>query len=384
MMISLKDLLGTDFFSNSKILAGEKGINRKVSSVTVIDAPEGVKWLKGGELALTTAYSIRDDEKKQVEMIEELVKANSSGLGIKLRYLNNTIPEKMKIKADKLGFTIFQVDEAYSWLDIISFIMLETDVQGKNLTSNIRKEYKEKLLRDLLESKIDSYEEAFHKLKALGLDLHKENYVFLIKTSYKEKMNNLSDEVSKEFEKTICGVYDYTNLVFILPSDKNLIHTFIEKIKNTVRKILGDDFQMGLGSSVDFYEINRSFREAKQVIDVVCKDPSLKGIYDYKDIGFYRLLDFEKLNNRLEDYIKDYLGSLVYSEKENKDELLETLTIFLNNGCNFKDTADKMYMHPNSIRYRIEVIEEMYGIDLNTSKDRMNITIALKLLPFLN
>jgi len=75
---------------------------------------------------------------------------------------------------------------------------------------------------------------------------------------------------------------------------------------------------------------------------------------------------------------------LIYSEKENRDELLETLIIFLENGCNFKDTAEKMYMHPNSIRYRIEIIQDMYGIDLNLCKNKVNIAMALKLLPFIN
>lgn len=382
MGISLKNLLGTEFFSNSRVLAGEKGIYKKVNSVTVIDSPEGVKWLKGGELALTTAYSIKDDEKKQVEMIEELERAKSSGLGIKLRYLNNTIPDKMKMKADELGFTIFQVDETYSWLDIISFIMFGTEIQGMDLSSNTRRKYRGKLLNDLLESKFNSFDEAYIKFKELGWNLHKINHVLLVKI-LGNRLNSLNNRTLDEFKKTICGVYDESNLVFILPNEGGSIHASVKEIKSTLQNILGNDFQMGLGGSVEFHEINRSLYEAKRVIYVVGKDSSLKGVYDYRDIGFYRLLDFNRLNLNLEDYLKDYLGSLIYSEKENKDELLETLTVFLDNGCNFRDTAEKMYMHPNSIRYRIEVIEEMYGIDLNTSKDRINIAIALKLLSFL-
>ena len=134
MGITLRSLLETDFFAKTKVLAGKKGLDKEVSSVTVIDAPEGVKWLKGGELALTTAYSIKDDVDKQVQLIEELAKTNSSGLGIKLRYLNDRIPEEMKRKADQLGFTIFQVDESYAWVDVITFVMFRAVVhRSKNI-----------------------------------------------------------------------------------------------------------------------------------------------------------------------------------------------------------------------------------------------------------
>jgi purine catabolism regulator len=526
MGISVKNLLETDFFANTKILAGEKGIHKEVNSVTVIDAPEGVKWLKGGELALTTAYSIKDDEEKQIELIEELVKANSSGLGIKLRYLNNQIPEKMKAKSDELGFTIFELDESYSWADIISFVMYRTVIPGaKELGTNgetykvfldkiyreegfigivevleyytklnsaivyndiiyktssnyfpeekilhrenyilketikgyfstmdkdlyvyeiktdkgkvecmaidivydykkvgyvllllkdrplkeedyillgqasmvaeaearrldvsltVRREHRRQLINDLLNLKIYSYDEAVYKFKELKWNLCRRNYVLLVKILDNISLENLNDYITKEFDEMIHSIYDKKYLAFILPDINNSIYTTIEEIKSIFYNMLGNSFQIGLGSAVDFQELNRSLNEAKKVIKVASKDYSLKGVYNYKDIGFYRFIDFQNSYNEIEKYVNDYLRPLIYSEKENKDELLETLIIFLENGCNYKDTAEKMYMHPNSIRYRIEIIQDMYGIDLNFCKNKINIAIALKLLPFIN
>ena len=525
MGITLRSLLETDFFAKTKVLAGKKGLDKEVSSVTVIDAPEGVKWLKGGELALTTAYSIKDDVDKQVQLIEELAKTNSSGLGIKLRYLNDRIPEEMKRKADQLGFTIFQVDESYAWVDVITFVMFravvhrskninmdgesyslfldkvykeegfagvvdvleyhtglnaaiiykdriyqgssdyfredkildkknwvlkearsdyfnimdknlylyemetedeklewvsldilynykivgyvllsskerplkekdivlleqasmaaEAEIQRINLSSTIRLKHREQFLKDLMNNEIDDYDEAYFKCRELGWNLHRNNHVLLVKIMDNTKMDSINSQISSKFDNLICGIYGNLSLIFILPPNDKGIHALVEEIKFNLEELLENDFQIGLGSLVEFNELNRSYHQAEKVIKVVSKSPFLEGVYDYKDIGFFRLIDIEDSYQDVAKYVDDYLGPLLYSEKENKEELLETLSLFFDSGCNVKDTSEKMYMHPNSIRYRIEVIEEIYGIDLNTCKDRVNLAIALKLLPFL-
>lgn len=196
-------------------------------------------------------------------------------------------------------------------------------------------------------------------------------------------MDSINSQISSKFDNLICGIYGNLSLIFILPPNDKGIHALVEEIKFNLEELLENDFQIGLGSLVEFNELNRSYHQAEKVIKVVSKSPFLEGVYDYKDIGFFRLIDIEDSYQDVAKYVDDYLGPLLYSEKENKEELLETLSLFFDSGCNVKDTSEKMYMHPNSIRYRIEVIEEIYGIDLNTCKDRVNLAIALKLLPFL-
>jgi len=63
--VTLADLLLSNFLKNATVLAGEKGLSKKVTSVTVLDSPDAHQYLRGGELVITTAYSILDDEDMQ-------------------------------------------------------------------------------------------------------------------------------------------------------------------------------------------------------------------------------------------------------------------------------------------------------------------------------
>ena len=53
--------------NNLKVIAGESGLDRKISSVTVIDTPDGLNWLRGNEVVITTAYAVSDKEETFIE-----------------------------------------------------------------------------------------------------------------------------------------------------------------------------------------------------------------------------------------------------------------------------------------------------------------------------
>ena len=59
-MIRLRDILAMDIFRNFKIIAGKNGSDREVKTVSVMDAPDIYKWMKGGEFLITSGYVVKD------------------------------------------------------------------------------------------------------------------------------------------------------------------------------------------------------------------------------------------------------------------------------------------------------------------------------------
>ena len=57
-------------------------------------------------------------------------------------------------------------------------------------------------------------------------------------------------------------------------------------------------------------------------------------------------------------------------------QLRETLTTYLGTGSRIPATASRLYLHPNSVRYRIQRIEELCGVDLNNPLDTAGMTIV--------
>jgi len=64
--------------------------------------------------------------------------------------------------------------------------------------------------------------------------------------------------------------------------------------------------------------------------------------------------------------------------------LLGTLEAVLETNGNLKQAARNLFVYDNTLRYRVSRIEEMIGVDLDSSKDRLRLQVALKILRMQN
>ena len=59
--------------------------------------------------------------------------------------------------------------------------------------------------------------------------------------------------------------------------------------------------------------------------------------------------------------------------------LIETLECYINHNCDIKQTAEGMYLHRNTLRYRINKIEELLQVDINDIQTVINFAVAFKI-----
>lgn len=119
-MICLTDLLKVPSLSELKIIAGENGAKRQLNTVTLLDAPDGPKWLKGGEFVLTSAYIFDNNYVLLEEYIRSLIEHNASGLGIKTGRFLKGVPDNIVRLADENCFPIVQIPYKLVWTDVIA------------------------------------------------------------------------------------------------------------------------------------------------------------------------------------------------------------------------------------------------------------------------
>jgi purine catabolism regulator len=102
-------------------------------------------------------------------------------------------------------------------------------------------------------------------------------------------------------------------------------------------------------------------------------------IWHYDDLGIYRILcEFEK-EAELQGYYDDTIAKLEVYDKEHKAELVKTLNAYFDNDCSLQKAADELFIHYNTMRYRIERINEVTGLDVFNSNDRLNLQVGLKI-----
>jgi len=107
-MITVQDILEIPGL-NLKLLAGRKAVSNPVRWVHITEMSDPTRWLKGGELLLTTGLSLVDRESEQLALLQRLIDTNISGLGFGVGFGFKTVPHAMIELADKHGFPLFEV-----------------------------------------------------------------------------------------------------------------------------------------------------------------------------------------------------------------------------------------------------------------------------------
>jgi PucR family transcriptional regulator, purine catabolism regulatory protein len=107
-MITVQDILEIPEL-NLKLLAGGKSTSNPVRWVHITEVPDPTKWLKGGELLLTTGYGFVGTEEQQVAQIKRLIDHNISGLGFGTGFSFDKVPPAIVKVAQEYDFPLFEV-----------------------------------------------------------------------------------------------------------------------------------------------------------------------------------------------------------------------------------------------------------------------------------
>ncbi len=157
---------------------------------------------------------------------------------------------------------------------------------------------------------------------------------------------------------------------------KNLEH----KIKNKYREI---DVSIGIGRMKQGLTFaHESFVEAKKCIKFLKNYHSDHRVISYTDLGIQRFI-LQNSKEELLDFIQEVLGSLMKYEESRKEELVNTLIVYLDQNQNIKKTADSLHIHTNTLSYRLKRIEEILLTDLNDSQQLFNILLAINIYQYI-
>lgn len=111
--------------AGSEVLAGSDGLGREVSAVTVIDAPDGIQFIRGGELVLSTLFLYKGGVEDQITLIRDLHGRGAAGLGVKLERFVGTIGADVRACADQLCLPVVRLPGDLAWKDIINAVLQE-------------------------------------------------------------------------------------------------------------------------------------------------------------------------------------------------------------------------------------------------------------------
>jgi purine catabolism regulator len=148
-------------------------------------------------------------------------------------------------------------------------------------------------------------------------------------------------------------------------------------LEQTINEFPNTPVRCGIGSptaNLNLWHI--SFREAGLALDMATRLKENKPLY-YPDLSIYRLLLLLETNPELKAFQKDTLGALLLHE--NKNEFIRTLEAFFENNGNLSRTAEVLFIHRNTLSYRLKQISEITRLDLKNCDTGLAVQLALRI-----
>ncbi|WP_191559502.1 PucR family transcriptional regulator [Metabacillus idriensis] len=259
---------------------------------------------------------------------------------------------------------------------------------------DIEQQYKDEFFRDLFLNESINEEDFIERGVRHNFNIN-QNYECLVIPFEQITINN-RDEISdilKRIENTIHigqekALVSYFNkhIVVLLPVDKQFAMNAKREMKHLYKsfeEIINSDLLIGIGrvySGID--GVRKSFFEAKKAV-MLGKTFLNDKILHFDDLGIYHLISQFSDMNSLKTFYKDTIEPLSIYDQSNDLDLINTLTAYFKNNESLINTSSELFIHVNTLKYRIRKIGSLTGYYLNNSEEKLMLHMGLKLYSFL-
>ena len=229
--------------------------------------------------------------------------------------------------------------------------------------------------------------EIYNRSKKLHIDTDVKRVVFIIETKT-EKDNNALETVRNLFAsktKDFITAVDEKNIILVKEVKANETYDELFRIAKVIVDMLNTEamssVHVAFGTIVnEIKEVSRSYKEAKMALDVGKIFYSDKNIIAYNNLGIGRLI-YQLPIPLCRMFIKEIFDGK--SPDEFDDETLVTINKFFENSLNVSETSRQLYIHRNTLVYRLDKIQKATGLDLRVFEDAITFKIALMVVKYM-
>ena len=343
-------------------------------------------YIHGGEFVVLTNPSVTDDSRKLLELIRQMYEHGITALGINEGQISG---ELMRYCEEK-KLPLFELSEKYPLIDLSQIICRKLVLEENDRNAA------EQLFSSILDAEHLSREQVMAQARYLNIDLEGSFFVAEIAFTSKKAESGWEDEdflaagrnvkrmIRAEFssfiKQDILILPQAGSILALIPDreeTESCIEEFFSRIVDRAQREYGMDLRIGVGNSKAYLdEVKKSRNEASAALRAA-EVSGLKGqIFFYRDQGIYTLISHVDDSRILDAYVDEKIGKLLQADELNDGNLHETLENYLNCSCNAKKTAEEMFLHRNTLNYRLKKIREILGCDLENLDTCLELKLA--------
>ncbi len=178
---------------------------------------------------------------------------------------------------------------------------------------------------------------------------------------------------------------DERSVILIKALEEGSSAEALEKVADTIVDMMNTEAMLNVrvayGTVVqELKDVSKSYKEAKLALDVGKIFYAEKNVAAYSALGIGRLI-YQLPVNLCKIFIEEIFGEHVPSDLD--EETLNTLNKFFENNLNVSETSRQLFVHRNTLVYRIEKIQKSTGLDLRSFDDALTFKIALMVVNYM-
>ena len=395
-MLRCRDLKELPSLAHLKYIAGLKNLDNIIRWPYVTETITISNWVHGGELLIISGAVVNKKNFNLIKIVEEAIENQLAGVLILIgdEYVpQNSISGELINLANKASFPLMLIPWNIPLVDIME------DVGSSIINhANIEKSSIDVISSIIFSEKIQ--EDSFSaQCELMGYNIFLPQQIMMLQfynLPAKEKIKNpfIFDSTKKEdIKDIILSEFNSSNVKLLISSysnnvvalfqslfdNSNILEHITSNIEEKIKKFYPSiQYNIGIGKSYNRIPlIKRSFHEASKCIQLLNKLNHRNTVYFYEKLGLYRLfIELEK-GDVLSEYIEQTLGMLIEYDTNNNTTLVDTLKVYLNKNGNIIEASKEMFIHRNTLKYRINRIEEITNRSLSDSYTRLDFQNAL-------
>lgn len=378
MSITVERFMETVSDYKVSLVAGKDGATNVIDWFNIVENTFALEQLNEKELVLSSGKGL-ENEDNFVLFAEALIAKKSSGLVLFSNRYVPQLPERIIKLCNEKAFPVMQVHYEVNVSNItklISIQLLESEKINRQLFSAMKNAIS-------FPEKTEGY---IPLLMQYGFKKNEPYAVSIIKLNQLESMSTSEAQwVVKALEAQLLSAGDKS---FVLTMDDIFVFVFSNYSEEEIRAIMlkiivllrMKDYTFYVGSSVNHSgvtKLSNAYVQAKKVIDLSQRKAWKNMIVDYRELGAYQLLLSIDDKEVMKRYFDDVLGKLEKMDSDNGSDYMEFLKVYLTCNCNINDTADKLFIHRNTVVYKIKKINELLDCDLSEIEVRVRLYLAI-------
>ncbi len=365
--------------------AGALGLENNVRWMHIIEKYNTVEFINAGELVLTTGIG-NLDETELLQIIEAACRRHASGILINTGPYIPETPDAVTAFCDAHGFPLYTIAWKVQLAEIMhqfSIFLTEEDrkyIETVNAFRNAIFLYEQKDLYEIYLNRC-GFDPEWNYTAAV-IRIHTDASSVDLTLAAEKASTDLHNSLSHHFHHTM--VFSDTDRIIAVAGNcsTNTLNCFLQELQRYLKIYLPEQvsWTMGVGKTTKSIRcLYKSYRQAASVQKLQEKPEISRGKIFYSEMGIYKLLMNIEDPEIIEDYLEYTIRPLQDYDSLHEDALVETLRCYLNNDGSVKKTADQLFVHRNTVNYRLRKMESLLGTSLSSNEGRMQLTVALML-----